>query len=427
MKLINGNEYTMQLIYPGKFEVKVQILSQQQLTKIIENKNGIVSKDYHKELTARTYQLESGQLIVKFYDRQGVLVNNIGDFQKLQAVKFIKNQVSYLHPRISYYFQLDKDEASRLIDEFEGKHLKEYKPEYEDCSQFIVHQLNSNQVIIRYEDRAYLYEDLEALAFDNSEVLNIHYPDNYSSGRAEFIKGGLPKAFNINSYHIYPNEARELIKKHGLTIAASDIEYSSSSKSILYQSSEGYYILMTDFIQFNRGGTDKIGIGTAYIFPTIEDFNARYKEALNWRKEIESQSEWAHGVHIYQDLSDKYGESFSEHTFEEINQLPSILNFDPNELAFTERCASILSESIKWNYGGEEFFNKMFHPILAYNGEYNKHEGKGDWDMRLDRKEKVWKPQFIDSDGKEVFSTLYLYDAFYEAEYGIPMVEYYIK
>ena len=132
------------------------------------------------------------------------------------------------------------------------------------------------------------------------------------------------------------------------------------------RSTNGYFILIDDIEQLNVGGTAKIGIGTAYIFHTIEDFEKQYKRILDRRREYESNPELRGGVHMYKDLSDKYGKDFPNHTLEEINKLPSILNFDSSQLEFSIDCVSILTESIEWNYGGDEFFNQLIHPILAY-------------------------------------------------------------
>ncbi|QHT70422.1 hypothetical protein GXP67_29090 [Rhodocytophaga rosea] len=417
----------MKIVYPNSFEVEAQILNGKKLKHIIQGHNYIIKPDLYKDLTGRTYLLDSNQIIIEFYDRQGIIVNTIADFQQMKSVKFIKNQVGFLHQRISYYFKLVRQEADRLINELQGQHLKQYKSEFEGFYAFKVFHLYNNQVIILYEDEAYLYEDIDALAFDNDYVLNIHYPKRGESGREDFIKGKLPTEYNINDYFVYPEEAEEIIRMHQLGVELYDIQYHSHFTSILYKSSYGYYILMQDFNQLNVGRTGKIGIGEVYIFMTKEDFDKDYQNKLKWRKEFDSNPELRNGVHIYKKLSDKYGKYFPNHTFEEIKKLPVLLNFDPERLNFSEECLQILSESIKWNYGGEEFFRLLIHPILAYIGEYNKKKGNGDWKMKLDREGEVWEPRFIDSRGNEVFDIFYLWKDFHEAEYGIPRVEYYIR
>ena len=417
----------MKIIYPNQFEIEVEILNKQELSELIMNKYGVVSKSFHKDLTARTYSIDSNRLVIEFYDKQGVLVSNIEDFERLKKVRFLKNQVGFLHPRISYYFEISEDEADILIAQFNGKHLKTYESEFEDYFGFKVFQLSNNQVIIRYEGESTLYEDLEALAFDNGQVLNILYPNGFNSGQDEFIKGNLPEKFNINKYFIDPNSAGEIIETHQLIKIREEVKFDLFFESILYQSEKGYFILMQDFDQLNRVGAAKIGIGSAYIFHTLDDFEKEYKRIVEWKREYESNHGLKNGVHIYKELSDKYGKDFPNHTFDELNKLPSILNFDPKYIEFSNKCSSIISESIKWNYGSEEFLDKIIHPVLAYIGEYLKSEGSGDWNMKLDRDGKIWEPWFTDSEWKELFDIINLYKDFLEAEYGIPLVEFYIK
>ena len=417
----------MKIIYPNQFEVEIQVLNPKELKKILETKNGEIHKSLSIELTAKTYSINTNQIAIEFYDKSGILVNNQKDFENLKRVRFIKNKVGFLKPKISYYFRISGKEADDLINQLDGKHLKKYKAEFEEYFGFKVFQLSNGQVIIRYKDESTLYENLEALAFDNSEVLNILYPEGYNSGKDEFINGKLPIKFNINNYFVYPTEVKKIIKTHELTKIKEDIKFDYTFKSILYESANGYFILIDDFEQLNVGGTAKIGIGTAYIFDSMEDFENEYKRILDWRREYEANPELRGGVHIYKDLSDKYGEDFPNHTIEELNKLPSILNFDSTELKFDKECISILTESIKWNYGGDEFLDKIIHPILSYIGEYYKSEGKGDWNMRLDREGKVWEPWFTNSEGKELFDIINLYKDFLEAEYGIPMIEFYIR
>lgn len=422
------NSYGMKIIYPNQFEVEVQVLNEKELKEILETKNGEIHKSLSKELTAKTYSINTDQILIEFYDMSGILVSNQKDFENPKKVRFIKNQVGFLKPKISYYFRLTEKEADDFIEQLDGIHLKKYKAEFEDYFGFKVFQLSNGQVIIRYKDESSLYENLESLAFDNDRVLSIHYPEGNNSGKEDFINGKLPTQFNINNYFVYPNEAKKILKTHELTKIQEDIKFDFMFKSILYQSANGYLIiLIDDFEQLNVGRTAKIGIGTAYIFKTMKDFEKEYKKILDKRREYEANPELRGGVHIYKDLSDKYGNDFPNHTMEELKKLPSILNFDSTDLKFDKECISILTESIKWNYGGDKFLDKIIHPILSYIGEYYRYEKKGNWNMKLDREGKIWEPWFTNSEGKELFNIINLYKDFLEAEYGIPMIEFYIR
>ncbi|MFK7947629.1 MAG: hypothetical protein AB8G11_08570 [Saprospiraceae bacterium] len=427
LMLITINSKAMKIIFPNRIHVEVQLLSESKLKKIVQEKNGKVSERFHKHLTARTYELDSNQLVMEFYDGQGILIDDKEDFETLESVRFIKNQVGYLHPRVSYYFRLTKDDLESLLSKFEGEELKDYElvPEFKGAYGFKVFRLNNNQVIYwSNDDRrtdALLYEDIEAFAFENSFATELIYPDTWDSGKEEFVDGKLPIRFNINTYSIYPDEAKSIIKNHQLTLIQTDIQYSDLFKSNLYKSEKGYFILMEDFNQLGYHGR-KIGIGAAYIFKTLEKFENNYQEILKQRKINESNPNRWKGVHMYQSLSDKYGEEFPLYTIQEMNKLPSILNFDSAKLDFTAECKTIINESLKWNYGGEEFFQSVVHPLLSYIGEYNKFSGFGDWSMTLDREGKTWEPRFRNSDGEEVFDIIYFYKDLYEAEYGIDFI-----
>lgn len=421
------NTFAMNVTYPNKYEIEVQLLDKEKLLKVIKNNNGVVVDSLYKKLTARTYLIDSGKFVIEFFDHQGILVSDRTDLKNLDEVNFIKNKVGFLKQRISYYVKINDIEADKLISELNGKQLAKYKTEFNGLFAFKVYQLDNGQVIIKYDENSYLYEDLEALAFENDQILHIHYPDGWESGKADFIKGKLSGNFNIDDYMVYPQEAKKIIKSHELTIIKDKIIFDHPFKSILYQSQTGYFILMEDFDQLNVGGNAKIGIGNARVFKTIKEFEKKYQKKLDWRKRIEANPELLKGKHIYKELSDKYGKDFPNKTFEEINVLPSILNFDTTRLEFSVECAEILSESIKWNYGGETFFNEIIYPILAYVGEYNKFKGVGNWSMLLDRKGEVWEPRFADIEGKEVFDIIDFYKIFHEAEYGIPRVEYFLN
>jgi len=427
--VIHLNANDLKVIYPNKYEIAVQLLNKAELRSMIESKNGEIAASFHKEFTARTYLLDSGKMLIEFYDRQGILVANQDDFNSLQEVRFIKNQVSFLPPRVSYYIQLKNPIANQLIKEFGGQYLEKYQAEFDFDEEwaFKVYQLSNGQVIIQYKSNSFLYEDLDALIFNNTRMLEIAYPEGYDSGRTAFIAGKLSPKLNIDSYFVYPKEAKKIIKNHQLSIITKGIDYDENFKSILYQSQKGYFILMEDFNQLNLRKTKPISIGSAHIFTTKEEFDQTYQNIIDRRKEYKANPDQQKGRHIYQALSDKYGKEFPKHTMSELGKLPSILNFDSTRLDFSPTCMAIIDAAIQWNYGGEEFFNELIYPVLAYVGEYNKSKGNGNWSMRLSQDGKVWEPWFVNSEGKRVFDTLSLYTDFYEAEYGIPELYFYIR
>jgi hypothetical protein len=418
----------MKIIYPNKINVEVQLLSKSELKEIVQNRNGKVSERFHKHLTARTYEIDSNQLIMEFYDGQGILINDAEDFQALESVRFIKNKIGDLHPRVSYYFKLTELQVRNLINDYVIKELKIYERilEHEYDYSFNVFQLSTNQVIIKGEEsaEAYLYEDLEALAFDNEEIYSVRY--DYNKAKEEFFKGIVSTEHNINDYSVYDYEVDSIIKNHELRLVQTNIQYELHFFSNLYKSKRGYYILMEDFNQKALNGR-KLSFGFIHFFKTIKEFELEYEKKQEYYKKFRYNiREFPNGVHVYESLSDKYGEKFPIYALEEMNKLPLILNFDSRKLGFTSECKTIINESLKWNYGGEVFFQSIIHPLLSYIGEYNKFNDSGDWAMTY-REDKTWEPRFRNSDGEEVFDILRLYEDLYEAEYGIMEVDYYIR
>jgi hypothetical protein len=73
--------------------------------------------------------------------------------------------------------------------------------------------------------------------------------------------------------------------------------------------------------------------------------------------------------HFYQKISDKYGEKFPEFVPQLIDTLPSILNFDKEQLSFDSLGIDLVDEALKWNGTDYKLFDTWFPPILAYYGQ----------------------------------------------------------
>jgi len=63
------------------------VLNIKELKEVLESGNGEIHKSLHKDLTARTYAIDSNQLIIEFYDGQGILIATQKDYENLKRVR----------------------------------------------------------------------------------------------------------------------------------------------------------------------------------------------------------------------------------------------------------------------------------------------------------------------------------------------------
>jgi hypothetical protein len=134
--------------------------------------------------------------------------------------------------------------------------------------------------------------------------------------------------YDFNDHLFYPKYLKDLIKYHRLTLVEQKI-YVSDFFGNLYKSENGYYILVDEVNQKNGAG-NKMQILSLRIYETLQQVrDAQTKYEAFKSKGVTSE-------HFYQKISDKYGEKFPEFVPQLIDTLPSILNFDKEQLSFDE-------------------------------------------------------------------------------------------
>lgn len=421
----------MKIKYPGETAIEVKLLSANEVQEILTKKSGKVdvAAKFLKYQISKTYELNTGQIILEFYDRRGVLINSRSDYQRLSAkdLRFIKNQIWYLLPRISYHFNLGLTETKQLIQQYKGVRLKKYEVK-DDFFNYEVFRLSNQQIMLKLDSSGVLYEDIEALAFNFPPVKRVLYPKEGESGRKEFFQGQLPRSLGLNiaNYHIYSKELDALLKVHQLSAVKKNIKL-SHFRSILYKSKKGYYILIEDFDQYVPHLKRNLDFGTLYIFYTYKEFEKTRNEMLAFRKKMEDNPALTRGVSIFKPTSDRYGKDFPKYTMDEIKKLPKILNFNTADLGFTKKCLDIMNTSIRWNSDSNKVYDDMIVPLVAYIGEYNRKKGTLDWKMTYDKKDKTWEISLVDKKGEKPFDVIDIYKAFQGSEYGIPAIQLFIE
>ena len=411
---------------PGEFELTVAVLNKPAVEQQLREPGTAVDPALYLPYTARTHRLPDSTCLVELYDGQGLLLNDPSAIETLARVHFIKNQIWYLNPRITYYIPIDRAQVEKLLAALDLQEMSEYGRKYDEHWQIEVFELANGQVLYTAEEQHWLYEDLEALVMHQPHYAEVRYPEGPESGRKAFVAGEISTEFSIRNFLVFREEAEAVIANHGLSPLLDSIQFDFQFHSTLYQATDGYLVLMNDFEQLNVAGTGKIGIGDAIIFDTRSEFDSAYAHIKAWHQQIQDDPSFSQGKHIYADFSEKYGRHFPKHALEEISLLPQLLNFDSARLAFTPDCAAIISESILWNYHQGEFMERTFMPLLAYVGEYYRSRWLGDWDMRAEGRNKVWVPWLVDTEGNPRFDSHYFYTDFYEAEYGIPPLAFYL-
>lgn len=115
--LITNTAYAQKLAITtaDKSKVTVTLLDSASKSKLIEQFRGKPNNALRKKWTARTFQLTDGQILIEFYDRQAVLINNPDDFKRLADVRFVKNTLNFLKKNISYKIELDYNNGLRIL------------------------------------------------------------------------------------------------------------------------------------------------------------------------------------------------------------------------------------------------------------------------------------------------------------------------
>ncbi len=409
---LNSNSQKLDITNIEKSKVLTTLLDSESKSKILTQLNCRQDNTLRKKWTARTFLLSDGKIVIEFYDKQAILIDNLNDFKKLERIKFVKNTIDFLKKNISYKIELSIEEGDKILETEKPKRLTNLKSDMPEYYDFEVYELDTGQFLFLDKSQNFksvtIYADLKTLCSDNRTISQLVYSsedDDYLMKK--LASGDALLDYDVSDHLFYPKYLKDLIKNHKLTLTKQKV-YVSDFFGNLYKSENGYYILVDEVNQKNGAGTKMI-ILSLRIYETLQqvkDAEANYEKYKNAGVTSE---------HFYQKVSEKYGEKFPNFISQLIDSLPLTLNFDKEQLSIDSAGIDLIDEALKWNGTNYKLFDSWFPSILAYYGQYyiaNKYEGK--WTMYFDKEDKVWIPEVKLNDGTSAWDWRNFYKDFYE-------------
>jgi hypothetical protein len=87
---LNSNSQKLDITNIEKSKVLTTLLDSESKSKILTQLNCRQDNTLRKKWTARTFLLSDGKIVIEFYDKQAILIDNLNDFKKLERIKFVK-------------------------------------------------------------------------------------------------------------------------------------------------------------------------------------------------------------------------------------------------------------------------------------------------------------------------------------------------
>jgi hypothetical protein len=118
-----------------------------------------------------------------------------------------------------------------------------------------------------------------------------------------------------------------------------------------------------------------------------------------------TKNDLPHSEHVYQKVSDRYGQRFPALVDELTDSLPLLLNFDKEQLSFDTKGLELVAEALKWD--DSQHFEQWFPSVLAWYGQYYIHRKQQvQWAVDFDKEGNVWIPVVKLKDGRLAFDWL---------------------
>lgn len=380
----------MTIITLDNSKINLLIVSETEKQNLINSFYGQQDNNLRKPWTSRTFKLSDGRVLIEFYDKQAALINNLADFDKLTGVRFIKTYIGFLKKNISYKIELTYDQGKKIVESQNPKKL-DFKSEFPSGYFFEIYELQTGQILRIYESSiskfASVYENMKALASESDDVQNQYFGDMEKSSE-RFINGDPLLDYETDGQLVYPKDLGKIIQNHKLSLIDTKIHVNHFFGN-LYRSEYGYYVLIDEINQKNGAG-NKMPILTARVYETLDHVRkAQEKHEIAKNKKIRSE-------HFYKSISDDYGKDFPLYTKQLVDSLPSILNFDTEQLTFDSAGMEIVDEAILWNHSDHSLFDKWYPSVLAYYGEcYIKEYKNAKWIVEKEKDYKVWTPHIV--------------------------------
>ncbi len=407
MTALNSISQKLDITTIEKTKIKATLLDSASKSQLLTRLNGKQDNTLRKKWTARTFLLSDGKVLLEFYDKQALLIDNIEQLKKIEEVRFVKNNIDFLKKNISYKIELPFEKGRQIIEAEKPKRLTQYKSDMPEWYDFEVYELNTGQILFLDKSEnfkaAAIFPDIKTLASEKTSVLETAYGSDDDEYLMKVLASGDRLSdYDVNDHMLYPKYLKDLIKNHKLTLVEQKI-YVSDFFGNLYKSENGYYILIDEVNQKNGAG-NKMQILSLRIYETLQqvkDAQAKYEAFKD--KGVTSE-------HFYQKISDKYGKTFPEFVPQLIDTLPSILNFDKEQLSFDSLGIDLVDEALKWNGTNYKLFDTWFTSTLAYYGQcYITDKQDGKWSMYFDKESKVWIPEVKLTDGTSAWDWIDFY------------------
>ena len=402
----------MKIILLDKTQVEATILDEPSKNQLLKQFSGKQDNLFRKKWTARTFELSNGKFLIEFYDKQAALIDDMDNFKKLDRIRFVKNTVDFLKKNISYKMELSFEEGNQIIQAEKPTKINNLKSDMPEYFNFEVYELKTGQFLFLDKSQnfncATIYPDLKTLSSDNTTIQEqVYGSEDDEHLMKKLAAGDALSDYERNNHLIYPKYLNGLIKNHKLALIEPKV-YVSSFFGNLYKSDKGYYILVDEVNQKNGGG-NKMAILSLRIYETLQqvrEAQGRYEEFK--KKGVTSE-------HFYQKVSDEYGEKFPDFVSQLTDSLPTLLNFDKDQLSFGSVGIDLVDEALKWNGTNYKLFDTWFPSVLAYYGQcYLKDKRDGKWTMYFDNENKVWIPEVKLSDGSSAWDWIDFYKNLYE-------------
>jgi hypothetical protein len=409
---LNSFSQRLDITTIDKTNILATLLDSAAKSQLLTQFNGRQDNTLRKKWTARTFLLSDGKVIVEFYDKNAVLIENVEQLKKLEEVRFVKNTIDFLKKNISYKIELTFEKGKQIIEADNPTRLSHYKSDMPEWFDFEVYELNTGQILFLDKSEnfksAAIFPDIKTLASEKSSVLETAYgSDNDDHLMKVLASGDRLSDYDVNDHLFYPKYLKDLIKNHKLTLVEQKV-YVSDFFGNLYKAENGYYILVDEVNQKNGAG-NKMQIISLRIYETlqqVEEAQAKYEVFKN--KGVTSE-------HFYQKISDKYGEKFPTFVKQLIDELPSILNFDKEQLSSDSLGIELVDEALKWNGTNYKLFDSWFPSILAFYGQaYIADKKEGKWTILFEKEDKVWIPEITLNDGFSAWDWRNFYKDLYE-------------
>lgn len=408
----NSFSKTLDIITIDKTNVSVELLDSKSKSQLLKKFNGKQDNIFRKKWTARTFLLSNGKVLIEFYDKQAVLIDNIDQFKQLKKVRFVKNTIDFLKKNISYKLELTFEKGKQIIERDKPTRLTQYKSDMPKWYDFEVYELNTGQILFLDKSEnfksAAIFPDIKTLASEKTSVLEIAYGSEDDEYLMKMLASGDRLVdYDRNDHLIYPKYLKDLIKNHKLTLVEQKV-YVSNFFGNLYKSEKGYYILVDEVKQKNGAGNEML-ILSLRIYETLQEVRKAQKSYQKFKNEGVTSE------HFYQKISDKYGEKFPAFVSNLIGTLPEILNFDKEQLSYNSSGIDLIDEALKWNSTDYKLFDSWFPSILAYYGQsYIAEKKDGKWTMYYDKEYNVWIPEVKLNNGVSAWDWRNFYKSLYE-------------